>query len=132
MKKTEKIEKSLQEDEVEYFYSLLAEEVTGYDCGTLCSKDNGGEPFCCKVENAIPILYINEYKLVRSRTDLWSKWSPKTKEDKTFKKENEGLDTIFCECKGVQFCERNNRSISCRTFPLEPYIDKRGVIVGLV
>ena len=26
---------------------------------------------------------------------------------------------------------RDERSISCRTFPLEPYIDRRGVFVGL-
>lgn len=46
--------------------------------------------------------------------------------------EYDSKETLFCECKGIQFCERENRSISCRTFPLEPYLDTRGVLVGLV
>lgn len=46
--------------------------------------------------------------------------------------EYDSKETLFCECKGIQFCERDNRSISCRTFPLEPYLDTRGVLVGLV
>lgn len=46
--------------------------------------------------------------------------------------EYDSKETLFCECKGIEFCERENRSISCRTFPLEPYLDTRGVLVGLV
>jgi hypothetical protein len=122
----------LQKDEVTYYYSLLNEELTDYDCGHLCKDDNGGYPFCCLVENAVPILYKQEFELLRSRTNLWSVWKPQTEEDKQTKKDYEGGDTIFCKCKGVEFCERENRSISCRTFPLEPYIDKRKVMVGLV
>lgn len=47
----------LTEDEVAYLYTLLKEEVTNYDCGSLCKDDNGGVPFCCVTENAVPLLY---------------------------------------------------------------------------
>lgn len=122
----------ITEEEIAYFYTFLNEEVTNYDCGSLCKGDNGGVPFCCKTENAVPFLYKNEFELLRNRTDLWSVWEPKTKEEKELKRSHEDKQTLFCKCKGVEYCERDNRSVSCRTFPLEPYIDKRGVLVGLV
>jgi len=122
----------LEEEEIAYFYSLLQEEITNYDCGTLCRDANGGVPFCCSVENAVPFLYKAEFSYLKKRTDLWKVWKPQTKQEKQLQKSHEDEHTIFCECKGVEFCERENRSISCRTFPLEPYIDKRGVFVGLV
>ncbi|MCB1178110.1 MAG: hypothetical protein KDK36_11065 [Leptospiraceae bacterium] len=123
---------SLTQEEISYYYTLLDVELTEYDCGTLCKDDNDGEPFCCKVDNAVPYLYRAEYDLLKNRTDLWKVWKPTTKEEKELKKEQEDSNCVFCECKGVAHCERDNRSISCRTFPLEPYIDKRGVFVGLV
>ncbi len=122
----------LDEEEIAYFYSLLQEELTNYDCGTLCKDQNGGIPFCCSVENAVPFLYRAEFSFLKKRTDLWKVWNPKTKNEIKLQKSHEDEHTVFCECKGVAFCERENRSISCRTFPLEPYIDKRGVFVGLV
>jgi hypothetical protein len=130
--KKKSIFKGLTEDEVAYYYTLLNEEVTSFNCGTLCAPDNGGEPFCCKVENAVPFLYKEEFSYLKKQSDLWSVWKPKTKHEIKLKKNTETDDTIFCECKGVSFCERENRSISCRTFPLEPYIDRRDVMVGLV
>lgn len=117
-------------EEIEYYYSLLNEEITNYDCGELCKPYNKGIPYCCSVENAVPLLYKAELKYLQTKGDLWKRWIPKTKEDKKIKKQ-ESEDQIFCECKGYQFCIREQRSISCRTFPLEPYIDRRGVFVGL-
>jgi hypothetical protein len=127
-----KTHKNLTEEEAVYFHSLLTEEITSYNCGKLCSPDNGGEPFCCKVENAVPNLYKAEFSYIQKRSKLWSVWKPVTKHEINLKKTSESEDTIFCECRGVQHCERDYRSITCRTFPLEPYIDKRGVFVGLV
>ena len=130
--KKNSIFKGLTEDEIAYYYTLLNEEITNFKCGTLCAPKNGGEPFCCKVENAVPFLYKEEFSYLKKQSDLWSVWEPKTKHEIKLKKNSETEDTIFCKCKGVSFCERDNRSISCRTFPLEPYIDKRDVFVGLV
>jgi hypothetical protein len=130
--KKNSIFKGLTEDEIAYYYTLLNEEITNFNCGTLCAPKNGGEPFCCKVENAVPFLYKEEFSYLQKQSDLWSVWEPKTKHEVKLKKDSETEDTIFCKCKGVSFCERENRSISCRTFPLEPYIDRRDVFVGLV
>ena len=41
-------------------------------------------------------------------------------------------ESVFIECRGVKFCERDNRSISCRTFPFEPYLDTKGNFIGIV
>lgn len=125
-----KIDKSITIEEIEYYYSLLNEEITDYDCGELCKPYNNGIPYCCSTKNAVPLLYKSELKYLQSIGDLWHEWIPKTKEDKKLKKE-ETDEQIFCECKGYQFCIREQRSISCRTFPLEPYLDRRGVFVGL-
>lgn len=125
-----KIDKSLTVDEIAYYYTLLDEPLTTYDCGILCKHNYGGVPYCCTTEHAVPLLYKSEFEYVKSLGDLWHEWKPITAEDKEIKK-SESKDQIFCECKGVEFCVRSERSISCRTFPLEPYIDRRGVFVGL-
>lgn len=130
--KQKKIFLELQEDEIEYYYTLLNENLTDFDCGELCKKDNNGVPFCCDVGNAVPYLYRKEFDMLKKRTDLWREWTPRNKQEIKMKSEQESVDTVFCECKGYEYCERPNRSISCRTFPLEPYIDKRGSLVGLV
>ncbi|MCB1191597.1 MAG: hypothetical protein H7A23_06975 [Leptospiraceae bacterium] len=122
----------IQEEEIEYYYDILNENIVDFDCGTLCKPDNNGVPFCCSVRNAVPYLYKKEFELLKKRTNLWKEWIPSNKQEIKMKMEQESDDGIFCECKGHQFCERENRSISCRTFPLEPYLDKRGVLVGLI
>lgn len=122
----------LTTEEIRYFYELLDESLTPYDCGKLCAPTNGGEPLCCSVENAVPMLYREEFAYLSKRTELWKRWKPTTAIDKKMKKEDETKLLVFCECKGIAHCERENRSICCRTFPLEPYIDAEGEFVGLV
>jgi hypothetical protein len=39
---------------------------------------------------------------------------------------------VFAVCKGHLQCERDNRSLSCRTFPFEPYLDHDDAFVGIV
>ncbi|MBR31127.1 MAG: hypothetical protein CMN77_07410 [Spirochaetaceae bacterium] len=129
-KKRPRIDRNLSEEEIQYYYTLLDESITDYDCGDLCKDANGGVPYCCQSQHAVPLLYKNEYKHLRNVGDLWHEWRPVDADDKKLK-ETEGDDQIFCECKGVQHCIRDQRSISCRTFPLEPYLDRRGVLVGL-
>ncbi|PJZ68037.1 hypothetical protein CH373_18215 [Leptospira perolatii] len=133
MKKVPKPDpKALTAEEVQYYYSLLQEEVTSFDCGSLCAPSNGGVPLCCQSDNALPALYKSEFEMLSARTDLWKAYVPTTKEEKKEFSQYDHRKITFCECKGVAHCERENRSISCRTFPLEPYLDSRGVLVGLV
>jgi hypothetical protein len=135
MLRTEGIpEKSIKfsKEELQHYYDLLDESLTAYDCGKLCSPANGGEPLCCSVENAVPMLYREEFVYLSVRSQLWQRWRPKSAADKKQKRDEETPSIIFCECKGVKHCERENRSICCRTFPLEPYIDSDGDFVGLI
>ena len=130
MAKKKKILLDLNEDEIEFYFSFLNEEITDYNCGTLCSPDNNGIPYCCTAEHAVPLLYKAEFSYLKKKGDLWSKWIPVTRDDKEIA-ETADVDQVFCECKGVEHCIREQRSISCRTFPLEPYIDRRGAFIGL-
>lgn len=125
-----RIDKSLNIEEITYLFQFLEEPLTSYDCGTLCKDQYKGVPYCCSSEHAVPLLYKAEFTYLKSLGDLWHEWKPITADDKELKK-SESKDQIFCECKGVAHCVREQRSISCRTFPLEPYIDRRGVFVGL-
>lgn len=120
------------EEELDHYYRLLDEPLTPYDCGKLCSPANGGEPFCCTLDNAVPMLYREEFRYLSQRTKIWRRWQPGNAQDRKQKKDEETRILIFCECKGVAHCERQNRSVGCRTFPLEPYFDARGCFIGLV
>ena len=108
-KKRIRIDRNLAEEEIQFYYSLLDESITDYDCGDLCKDANGGVPYCCQSQHAVPLLYKNEYKYLRSVGDLWHEWRPMDAEDRKLK-ETEGEDQIFCECKGVEHCIRDQRS----------------------
>lgn len=128
--KKEKLSKDFCIDEISYYLDMLKEPIVSYDCSILCKKLNKGIPYCCEAGNAVPLLYKAEYKYLRTLGDLWHEWKPKNKDDRElleYARDNQ----IFAECKGAQYCIREQRSITCRVFPLEPYIDKRGVFVAL-
>jgi len=110
---------------------ILHAPVTDIDCGTLCAPDNDGVPICCDKERIVPVLYRGEYALLRERSDLWRPFRPSTKQQESLGDDMRSCDRL-CECKGVAHCERENRSLACRTFPLEPYLDHEGDLVGLV
>lgn len=120
---------SLTEEEIDYYLTLLNEELTTYDCGTLCKNDKG-VPLCCIVDEAVPLLYKTELSCLMKKGDLWFAFKPKTKEDRELIKTADS-DQVFAECKGVSHCVRTQRSLCCRTFPLEPYLDKRNIFAGL-
>ena len=117
--------------QIEQLLSILHAPVTDFDCGTLCAPSNGGVPICCDRDRIVPVLYRGEYALLRERSDLWRPFRPRTAQQKTLRQDMRSCDRL-CECKGVAHCERDNRSLACRTFPLEPYIDHDGELVGLV
>jgi len=89
------------EKELDHYYDLLDESLTPYDCGKLCSPTNGGEPFCCTLDNAVPMLYREEFRYLKERTKMWQRWQPDNSRDKKQKKDEETPILIFCECKGV-------------------------------
>jgi hypothetical protein len=114
----------------ERIYRLFTAPVAAFDCGARCAAHNGGTPVCCSTEAAIPIVDRHEWELLRRRSDLWREFVPP---DKATEKELSDLheDCTAIECKGARFCERDNRSMSCRTFPFFPYITREGDFLGM-
>ena len=121
----------LKSEHIRRFIQLLQEKITEYDCGKLCRQnDGGGIPYCCTTEHAVPLLYEIELEYLKDQGDLWSRWNPESGRDRELIKSVPN-GQVFCACKGYESCVREQRSISCRTFPLEPYLDRRGKFVGL-
>lgn len=104
--------------------------VSRYDCGRKCAPLNNGEPVCCSTQNAVPVVHKVEFELLKGRTDLWTKFKPY---DYSTKKIVDELthDCMAIQCKGVRFCERDNRTLACRGFPFYPYLTRQQEFVGV-
>ena len=102
-----------------------------YDCGKKCAPFNNGEPVCCTTTHALPIVEHSEYKLLTSRTKMWTPFKPKNAAERAEVADLKGSDCRAVACKGAGACERDNRSMSCRTFPFFPYFNPEGELVGL-
>jgi hypothetical protein len=102
-----------------------------YDCGKKCAHLNNGSPVCCSAENAIPIVEKSEWKLLKSRSDLWRPFKPQNAQHRAEVADLKGTDCQAVECKGAAHCERDNRSLACRSFPYFPYFTPDKELVGL-
>lgn len=111
-------------------YETFQAPISKFDCGKKCAPLNGGEPVCCSTENAIPVVHKAEFDLLKSRTKLWSRFKP---HDASSRKIVEELpdNCRAIHCKGARHCERDNRTIACRSFPFFPYITRAGEFIGL-
>lgn len=125
MKKKKALKKTYAE-----ILDTFGASVVDTDCGQKCRHLNDGIPVCCDTGHAIPIMSKSEWKVLKARTDLWHKFIPETPDAEEVISD---LDStcLAVECKGVKFCERDNRSLSCRAFPFFPYIDKDDNLLGL-
>jgi hypothetical protein len=115
----------------EIYRRLQAPISKRYDCGRKCAPHNEGIPVCCDIENAIPIVDKPEWALLKKRSNLWSRLRPTTPSQKREVKDLEDSDSCAVKCRGAAFCERDNRSLACRSFPYFPYFDPNGEFVGL-
>jgi len=111
-------------------YEMFQAPISRYDCGRHCSPLNGGEPVCCSTEHAIPVVDRAEWDLLRRRTKLWHRYRPNDRAGKTIVGDLH-KSCLAIECKGVRHCERDNRTLACRSFPFFPYIDPKGAFIGL-
>ena len=101
-----------------------------YDCGRMCAPLNGGEPVCCSTQHAVPIVTTHEWEVLKKRTKMWHKFKPF---DAATREIVNDLDS-HCkaiECRGAKHCERDNRTLACRSFPFFPYFTKERELVGL-
>lgn len=121
-------------------YKKFDAPITDVDCGARCAPHNeDGIPFCCDARHAIPTLYDFEWKILKKQTLLWREWkcddsnlSIEEQDNETQRLQDETPNNmILAICKGVEFCERENRSFTCRQFPFFPYIDSQGDFLGI-
>lgn len=120
----------LTQARIEELLATLRAPVTAFDCGTLCAPGNGGVPVCCHAPSLLPVLYKAELLLLQKRSDLWRRHVP-VGADAELRQRARSCD-VFAMCKGHTQCERDNRSLACRTFPFEPYLDHDDRFVGIV
>ena len=111
-------------------YNFFTAAVCDFDCGKLCAPDNDGLPACCINKIHEPIIFADELKWLRTRTDLWQQRPALTKREK---KEAEEIEDYikYANCRGIAHCQRRFRSLTCRFFPFEPYFDEKDRFVGL-
>lgn len=120
----------IKPQEYESIYAGFQSAISRYDCGQHCAPHHGGEPVCCTTRHAIPVTTVEEWKFLKSRTDLWHIYQPRTQAERKVK-EDLPHNCRALECKGAAFCEREHRALSCRTFPFFPYITKGYEFAGL-
>src|SRR5262245_16228732 len=111
-------------------YEGFTAPVSRFDCGRKCAPLNGGEPVCCSTQNAVPVVHKVEFELLKSRTDLWSKFKPYDYATRQIVAELTS-DCMAIHCKGARHCERDNRTIACRGFPFYPYLTRERQFVGI-
>jgi len=104
--------------------------VSRYDCGRKCAPLNNGTALCCSADNAVVVAYKAEFEFLKGRTDIWSKFKPYDYPTRQIVEELTH-DCMAIECKGVAFCERNNRTLTCRGFPFYPYLTRQKELVGI-
>jgi hypothetical protein len=111
-------------------YGFFNTPVVDIDCGQMCKHLNNGSPVCCDTSNAIPVVQKSEWKALKQRTDMWRPFKPGNSAAQEIV---DGLHDSCkaVECRGAQFCERDNRSLACRTFPFFPYITNKDELIGL-
>ncbi len=122
--------KTASADTFRAIYGFFNAPVVDIDCGQMCKHLNGGSPVCCDTSNAIPIVQKSEWQALKKRTDMWRPYKP---DSSAAQEIVDGLHSSCkaIECRGAQFCERDNRSLACRTFPFFPYITNKDELIGL-
>lgn len=107
----------------EAIYRLLdkVSPVNG-DCGALCSAA------CCTCQEPDMGIYLlpGEEKMF-SRKENWLSWNWCMAEDYEFPESWHGK-VYFLQCTTAPFCDRKNRPLQCRTFPLAPHLDENGTL----
>ncbi len=118
-------------DYAEIYHRFQAPISKIYDCGKKCAPLNGGQPVCCEAKNAIPIVEHSEWRLLKSRTNMWRKFKPADAAERKEVADLKGSDCRAIECNGAAHCERDNRALACRSFPFFPYFNPAKELVGL-
>ena len=112
-------------------YTAFDAPIQTFDCGEKCAPYNGGVPICCDTRHSVPTAYRAEWIYLQDNTNLWHPWRPDDPGDHARLTEQAGPDLVLIECRGAAHCERDYRSLACRSFPFFPYHDSQGDFLGL-
>jgi hypothetical protein len=114
------------------FYSRFNAPITTLDCGDRCAPYNErGVPFCCDTRHAVPTAYQPEWEYLKENTDLWHLWVAEKPAETARLQAQTPPGQVLIECLGHRLCQRNFRSITCRSFPFFPYLNRTGQFIGL-
>jgi len=123
--------RKLTAKKLKQLYRLLSVRMTDFDCGKLCAPQNCGVPYCCDGQKVTPVLFRDEYHWHRQQGTFWVKMPVRTPAERKLVEESCSYN-VFAVCPGVQGCRRPARSLACRLFPFEPFLDGMGSVRGLV
>jgi hypothetical protein len=123
--------RDLAPDQLARFYRLMSARMLDFDCGALCAPRNHGVPYCCDGEQVIPLVYKSELRWLAARGDQWRRM-PSTEEPARTILDGAAPYNLCAMCTGPARCTRSLRALACRAYPLEPHLDYRGAVEGLV
>jgi hypothetical protein len=119
-------------EDFKILYSSFQSQITALDCGTKCAPYNQrGVPFCCDIHHAIPTAYNAEWAYLKENTNLWHIWQGDATRTTASLRAHVPDGQVPIQCLGHRLCQRNFRSITCRSFPFFPYITREDEFIGL-
>jgi hypothetical protein len=114
----------------ERMYQDFTACATENDCGDLCRNGSRAIAACCDGRRLGLVVYTEELAWARVRTACWHQKRPRNPAEQRVV--STWADHIVpARCQHPRRCDRPYRSVTCRLFPLEPYIDARGRFIGL-
>jgi hypothetical protein len=113
-------------------YSRFQSPIAAFDCGHKCAPYNeNGVPFCCDLQHAVPTAYEAEWIYLQENTDLWRRINGEGNRDWTDLQAETPAGHVLIACQGHERCQRGFRSITCRSFPFFPYLNRGCDFIGL-
>ncbi len=120
------------EQNIENLYQKFDAPISKIDCGKKCSPYNErGVPFCCDTKHVVPAVYEAEWSFYQGKTELWHLWAPEDNDLFQQMQADTPDGMLLAECLGHKYCQRDFRSMACRSFPFFPYITSKNEFVGL-
>ncbi|MEN6300536.1 MAG: hypothetical protein ABFD51_11625 [Anaerolineaceae bacterium] len=122
----------LTQEDIIHLYRTFSSPILDIHCGEKCKVYNEHHsPFCCDIHSVIPSAYYAEWDYLRNQTSLWQLYKPDDCKKQNLISEYLPENQVPIICQGHEKCQREFRSISCRSFPFFPYIDQKGDFIGL-
>jgi len=118
--------------DVQTLYHIFHLPILELDCGDKCSPYNEGRiPFCCDTRHAVPAAYDEEWEYLQDNTTLWHIWRSSEEAENKRLHAQCPPGQVLIECQGHQLCQRDYRTLTCRSFPFFPYISRENDFLGL-